>query len=74
MNVQVECYSGYKAGERPVRFRLGTNWLAVQDVVDRWYDPDAFYFRLLADDGNLYILRHSGPDNRWTIEAYRRQP
>ena len=27
MTVEVETYSGFKADERPVRFRLGGRWL-----------------------------------------------
>jgi hypothetical protein len=72
MNVEVECYSGYKADERPLRFRLGERWLAVQDVEDRWYDPDATYFRVTAEDGYTYVLKHAGPQDAWTLEAFRR--
>lgn len=73
MNIRVESYSGYKADERPLRFQLGERWFEVQEVIDRWYDPGAIYFRVRADDGNLYILRHSEPDDIWTLEAFRAQ-
>jgi hypothetical protein len=71
MVVLVESYSGFKADERPVRFQLGERWFEVQEVVDRWYDPDAIYFRVRAGDGATYILRHSESDDVWTLEAYR---
>jgi hypothetical protein len=74
MLVRVEAYSGYKADERPLRFQLGEGWLAVEEVIDRWYDPDAVSFKVRAGDGNLYILRHTGPSELWTLEAYRRGP
>jgi hypothetical protein len=70
--VRVECYSGYKAGERPLRFQLGERWLEVEEVVDRWYDPDAIYFRVRASDGGVYVLRHSEANDTWTLEAFRR--
>jgi hypothetical protein len=69
--IRVECYSGFKADERPLRFQLGDRWLAVEEVIDRWYDPDAIYFRVRAGDGNFYILRHSEPQGVWTLEAFR---
>jgi hypothetical protein len=69
--VRVECYSGFKTDERPLRFQLGARWFAVEEVIDRWYDPDAIYFKVRADDGNFYVLRHSGPDDVWTLEAFR---
>jgi len=72
MTVQVESYSGFKADQRPLRFRLGGRWLAVEEVLDRWYGPEAIYFRVRADDGDLYVLRHAEPEDVWTLEAYRR--
>jgi hypothetical protein len=72
MIVEVESYSGFKADERPLRFRLGERWLAVEEVVDRWYDPDATYFRVRADDGGVYILRHREQTDLWTLETFRR--
>jgi len=73
MIVRVECYSGSKADERPLRFQLGDRWLAVEEVMDRWYDPDAIYFRVRAADGDLYILRHSERDDVWTLESFRKR-
>ncbi len=72
MVVRVEAYSGYTADERPLRFQLGDRWLAVEEVTDRWYDPDATYFRVRVEDGAIYVLRHSEPSDLWTLEAYRR--
>ncbi len=72
MTVPVECYAGYKAGERPLRFRLGERWLNVDGIEDRWYDPDAMYFRVRAEDGCMYVLRHNERDDVWTLEAFRR--
>ena len=69
--VRVESYAGYRADERPVRFQMGERWLAIEEVLDRWYDPDAIYFRVRAEDGALYVLRHREPDDVWTLEAYR---
>jgi hypothetical protein len=72
MIVQVECYSGYKSDERPIRFRLGERWLTVEEVVDRWYNPSATYFRVRAEDGSLYVLKHAEHEDVWTLEAYRK--
>ncbi len=72
MNLAVECYAGYKAGERPLRFRLGERWLTVEEVQDRWYGPGAAWFRVRAEDGCLYVLRHNEPEDIWTLEAFRR--
>lgn len=71
--VEVECYAGYKADERPVRFYLGEREYRVAEVVDQWYSPGATYFRVRAEDGNLYVLRHTvDPTDEWTLESFRR--
>jgi hypothetical protein len=72
VKVDVEGYSGYKADERPLRFRLGERWLKVEEITDRWYDPEATYFRVKAEDGAMYILRHDERGGDWTLEAFRR--
>jgi hypothetical protein len=71
MVVQVEAYSGYRADERPLRFRLGERWYGVREVVDRWYSPGASYFKIEADDGNLYILRLDEEAQEWTLQSFR---
>jgi hypothetical protein len=37
MKLQVECYSGYKAEERPVIFRIDGHEYRVEEVLDQWY-------------------------------------
>ncbi len=71
MECRVECYSGYRADERPLRFYLGEHAYEVCEIEDQWYDPDATYFKVKAGDGNLYILRRS-LEGGWTLEAFRR--
>ncbi|HEX4545456.1 MAG TPA: hypothetical protein VH110_03785 [Candidatus Acidoferrum sp.] len=69
--VRVECYSGYKADERPVRLQLGTRTFEVVAIEDRWYSPGATIFRVVADDGDRYVLRHEEAQDLWTLIAYR---
>ncbi|NWG12018.1 MAG: hypothetical protein HXY20_00610 [Acidobacteria bacterium] len=70
--VQVECYSGYRPDQRPTKFKLGGRVYSVECVEDQWYSPSATYFRVRADDGNLYVLRHDEECDIWTLEAFRR--
>jgi hypothetical protein len=45
----------------------------VEEVLDQWYGPDDTYFKVRADDGNLYILRRETKlDGAWRLESYRR--
>lgn len=68
MPAQVECHSGYRAAERPLRFSLAGREYRVEKVLDRWYGPDEAGWRVRADDGRLYVLRHGEPDGEWTAE------
>jgi hypothetical protein len=72
--LRVECYAGSKADERPLRFRAttaGSPTREVTEVLDQWYGVDYQCFRVLADDGNLYILRHDQIEDVWTLDAFR---
>jgi hypothetical protein len=69
--IQVECYSGQRADERPLRFTAGANTYTIDRVDDKWYSPDATYFRVTANDGNVYVLRHDETKDEWTMEAFR---
>jgi hypothetical protein len=73
MKLSVECYSGRKADERPVRFRLRERQYQVEAVLDQWYDPESVFYKVRADDGNLYMLRQqtSTPDGTWELVSFR---
>ena len=58
MKLRVECYSGHKADQRPIKFWLGDAALFIDSIDDQWYGPEALYFRVRADDGNVYVLGH----------------
>ena len=67
LQIEVETYSGHRGDERPTSFRLNERTFTVNDIVDRWYGPDHDYFKLIADDGILYIIRHDRGDDSWEI-------
>jgi hypothetical protein len=69
--IKVECYAGYKGDQRPKRFILGERVLEVEAVEDQWYSPSAQYFRVNANDGNIYILRHDEENDHWSLDAFR---
>ena len=75
LQLQVECYAGHKADERPARFRsYGEHapTFQVEEILDQWYGPDYRCFKVCADDGNLYVLRHDASEDRWTLDSFRR--
>ena len=71
MELEVNCYSGRKADERPVRFRLDKRDYTVEEVLDQWYGPDDAFCKVRAQDGNVYVLRHQTSDGSWYLVALR---
>lgn len=72
MKLLVQTYAGYKGDERPVRFRLDEREYLVEEIVDQWYGPDDTFFKVRADDGNVYILRRR-QSAEWVLEGFRRE-
>jgi len=71
MELEVICYSGHKADERSVRFRLNQRDYTDEEVLDRWYGPDAAFYKVRAHDSNVYILRQQTSDGSWHLAAFR---
>jgi hypothetical protein len=54
--IYVNAYSGYKGNERPRQFAVDEDVFEIAEVEDRWYDPNAEYFRVRIPEGKRYIL------------------
>jgi len=72
MRVRVECYAG-RVGDERVRFRLDSHEYMVEEVLDHWYGPEHIFFKVRANDGNIYILRRdtSVADEEWKLVSFR---
>ena len=74
--VSVECYSGYKANERPQTFIFrGQRW-EVEEIVDRWYEggiepgrPEVNYFKVRTTKGNVFLLSYVSLIDAWSIQV-----
>ena len=44
--------------------------VAVLAVVDRWYSPSQRWFKVEAEGGDTYIVRHDEPSGQWELAAY----
>ena len=69
--IRVQCYAGYRADEKPQRFTLRGREFQIHEIDGQWYSPAASYFRVRADDGNFYVLRHDEVQDSWTLDAFR---
>ncbi len=76
--VIVECRSGYKADEYPVRFYWHNTCFEIEQVIDRWHQwnpedewPLADYFKISTTDGHEFILKHETGRDEWFLTTYR---
>ncbi len=72
MKVQhVECHSGYKANERPLSFKLDDRKFTVKELLDQWHGINYTYFKVRADDDNIYILKYDEHKDEWSLEFFK---
>ena len=66
--IEVVAYSGYKANERPLYLLVGEQRLEVKNTLDTWYGVEHDYFKVLADDGKVYLLKWHRSLDLWFVE------
>ena len=71
--IRVDCYSGYCGEESPRRFWLESRCVQVHEILDRWLSPDHRYFKVLGDDGDIYILRHDPHGQAWELTFFNKR-
>lgn len=74
LKVEVEVHQSTTGESLPRRFCTSTGWLFVQEILDRWYHgkgdpewPPANYYKVLADDQRVYLLKHELASNEWYL-------
>lgn len=75
LQLSVECHrkDGDEGGEAfPVRFGWPQAMREVIEVVDWWPGEGHCYFRLRANDGGVYILRHNEEMDFWELVFFER--
>jgi hypothetical protein len=74
VEIRVACYAGYRCEETPRRLTMGERHISVVAVQDRWLAPDHRYFKIVGDDGGLYIIRHDPHQDTWQLTCYKADP
>jgi hypothetical protein len=67
MEIEVECYAGYRGEETPRRFSIGERSVQVARIIDRWVTPDYRNFRVEGDDGRVYVLGQNVASGKWEM-------
>lgn len=74
IKVQVSCYAGYRGEESPRRFTLWEHEHEVAEIIDQWLAPEHRYFKVRAEDGAVYILRHDALSQEWELTYFSKIP
>jgi hypothetical protein len=77
ININVECYSGFKAEEYPKYFYLKNNRFEIFEITDRWHQgayntdsPVSNYFKVETNSGQQFILKHDLSNDEWYLCGY----
>ena len=70
IRLEIECHAGHRGEEEPRYLTLDGKRIGVRDIVDRWMAPDHRYFKLLADDGAVYVVRRDVAGEGWELVMY----
>ncbi|NPU84252.1 MAG: hypothetical protein HPY65_07160 [Syntrophaceae bacterium] len=72
--ISVECYSGFKANERPVAFTCEGERREILEISDRWYEGGldngravVNYFKVKTTDGRICLLRYEAESDSWSL-------
>ncbi len=73
MEIHVETRPGPWGDPEPNVFYIGSRRIGVVDVIDRWLATEHGYFKITADDGDVYILRHDSRTQLWELTLFQRE-
>lgn len=69
VTVEVKCYSGYKASERPISFVWAAETYAVESIIKQWRTPDEHGFLVRVKSGERFVLTHHEHTDKWTLQV-----
>jgi hypothetical protein len=70
----VTCYSGNAYAQEPRAFDFNNERRTVTALRKRWREPSGPHFKVLADDGAIYVLAYDEAADDWHISAAKTQP
>jgi len=65
----VECRSETEYAERPLAFYWRGEWLHVDELLSRWRTPEGKWFRVAAQNGEVFELHYNEALDEWLIRT-----
>ena len=69
--IKVEFCSKLQTKERPVAFQVCVRRYRIKEIVDRWYGGGEVFFKVEADDNNIYLLKYEEGQDCWDLIFYQ---
>lgn len=63
----VEAETGHDGEPEPRAVIIHGERHKVTGITDRWHDEQATYYKLLASDGHMYLVRRELETNYWSL-------
>lgn len=48
-----------------------TRSFKIREVIDRWFGETADFFKVIADDENIYLLKYDSRQDAWDLIFYQ---
>jgi len=74
MNVSAESYRDERGIEKLRRIIIAGREIDVVENLDQWHGADHHYFKVMDQEGRIYILRRDDPHACWELTMYQRAP
>jgi hypothetical protein len=65
----VECHSEIEYPERPIAIFPQGKRLEIDRILSCWRTPDGKWFRVIAEDGEVYELSYNELSDEWLIHT-----
>ena len=69
--IKVEFCSKLQTKERPVAFQVCDRRYRIKEIVDRWYGVGEVFFKVEADDNNIYLLKYEEEQGCWDLVFFQ---
>ena len=69
--IKVEFCSKLQTKERPVAFQVCDRRYRIKEIVDRWYGVGEVFFKVEADDNNIYLLKYEEGQGSWDLVFFQ---
>lgn len=73
MKISVDCYSGYRAEEKPKQFWIKDRKIEIRTILSQWLSPGYRNFKIRGDDNSIYTIELDTESYNWELVSFDSQ-